>query len=163
GNFAGGMMMLIFKPFKVGDIIEAQGVLGTVIEQGVFATTMLTPENKTVYVPNGPLSSGTIINFNTHGNLRVDLKMGIALDVPVEKARAIALEAMQSHPDVLKDPAPQVAVLEVANGMTLLAIRPYATQAGYWNVYFGVQELVKKAFDEHGIAAPIPHRVIIQK
>lgn len=163
GNFAGGVMMLIFKPFKIGDIIEAQGVTGTVTEQGVFNTTLLSPDNKTVILPNGPLSTGVITNFNTFGNLRVDLTIAIALDVPVEKARAVAIEAMTKHPKVLKDPKPEVSVLKIADGMTSLAIRPYTTQSDYWDVYFGVQELVKNAFDANGIAGPIPTRVLIQK
>ncbi|HLK27024.1 MAG TPA: mechanosensitive ion channel family protein [Puia sp.] len=163
GNFAGGVMMLIFKPFKIGDIIEAQGITGTVIEQGVFNTTLLAPDNKTIILPNGPLSTGVITNFNTHGNLRVDLTIAIAPDVPVEKARAVAVQAMLQHPKVLNEPKPEVSVLKVADGMTTLAIRPYTTQADYWSVYFGVQELVKTAFDTNGIAGPIPHRVIIQK
>ena len=163
GNFAGGVMMLIFKPFRIGDIIEAQGVTGTVIEQGVFNTTLLTPDNKTVILPNGPLSTGVITNFNTHGNLRVDLSMAIALDVPIEKARQVAVQAMLRHPKVLQDPKPEVSVLKVGDGMTSLAIRPYTTQADYWDVYFGVQELVKNAFDSNDITGPIPHRVVIQK
>lgn len=163
GNFAGGVMMLIFKPFKIGDIIEAQGTAGTVTDQGVFNTTLLTPDNKTVILPNGPLSTGVITNFNTHGNLRVDLTMAIAPDVSIAKARSVAVAAMLQHTKVLKTPAPEVSVLKVADGMTTLAIRPYTTQADYWDVYFGVQELVKTAFDDNGIAGPIPHRVIIQK
>lgn len=163
GNFAGGVMMLIFKPFKIGDIIEAQGSTGTVTDQGVFNTTLLTPDNKTVILPNGPLSTGVITNFNTYGNLRVDLSLAIALDIPVEKARAVATEAMLQHPKVLKEPKPEVSVLKIGDGMTTLAIRPYTTQADYWDVYFGVQESVKAAFDANGIAAPIPHRIVIQK
>ncbi|MFT3749367.1 MAG: mechanosensitive ion channel family protein [Agriterribacter sp.] len=163
GNFAGGVMMLIFKPFKIGDIIEAQGVAGSVIEQGVFNTTLLTPDNKTVILPNGPLSTGVITNFNTHGNLRVDISMAVAPEVSVDKARSVAVQAMLSHPKVLKDPSPEVSVMKVGDGMTTLAIRPYTTQSDYWDVFFGVQEAVKTAFDMNGIAAPVPHRVIIQK
>lgn len=163
GNFAGGVMMLIFKPFKIGDIIEAQGVTGTITEQGVFNTTLLTPDNKTVILPNGPLSTGVITNFNTHGNLRVDLSMAVALDVSIEKARAVAIDAMLQHPKVLQDPKPEVSVSKIGDGMITLAVRPYTTQADYWDVYFGVQERVKNAFDANGIAGPIPHRVIIQK
>jgi small conductance mechanosensitive channel len=163
GNFAGGVMMLIFKPFKIGDIIEAQGTAGTVTDQGVFNTTLLTPDNKTVILPNGPLSTGVITNFNTHGNLRVDLTMAIAPDISIASARSVAVAAMLQHQKVLKTPAPEVSVLKVADGMITLAIRPYTTQADYWDVYFGVQELVKTAFDANGIAGPIPHRVIIQK
>jgi small conductance mechanosensitive channel len=163
GNFAGGVMLLIFKPYKIGDIIEAQGTAGTVIEQGVFNTTLLTPDNKTVILPNGPLSTGVITNFNTHGNLRVDLTMAIAPDMSIEKARAVAIAAMLKHSKVLTTPQPEVSVLKVSDGMTTLAIRPYTTQSDYWDVYFGVLELVKTAFDANGIAGPVPHRVIIQK
>lgn len=163
GNLAGGVMILIFKPFKVGDLIEAQGTVGTVLEQGVFATTVLTPDNKTTIIPNGPLSTGIITNFTTHGNLRVDLSMAIALDQDIDIARKVATEAMLSYPKVLKTPAPEVSVLKVADGMCSLAIRPYTVQSDYWDVYFGVQELVKKAFDAHGIQGPTPTRIIISK
>ena len=163
GNFAGGVMMLIFKPFKLGDLIEAQGHVGNVIEQGIFNTFLLTPENKTVILANGALSTGTIVNYTTHGNLRVDLIMAVDPSVSIEKARAVATEAMLSHPKVLRTPAPEVNVLKVADGMTTLAIRPYCAQADYWDVYFGAQEKVKNAFDANNIPGPIPHRVIINK
>ena len=163
GNLAGGVMILIFKPFKVGDIIEAQGVTGSVTEQGVFATTILTGDNKTIIIPNGPLSTGVITNYNTHGNLRVDLNIAIALDQDIDIARKVATEAMLSHPKVLKTPAPEVSVLKIADGMCTLAIRPYTVQADYWEVYFGVQELVKKAFDANKIQGPTPTRIIISK
>lgn len=163
GNLAGGVMLMIFKPFKVHDMIEAQGSVGIVTEIGIFNTTVLSPENKTVILPNGALSTGVITNYTTHGNLRVDLVMAIALDMDVDKARSIAIEAMLSHPKVLKTPVPEVSVLKVADGMTSLAIRPYTTQPDYWDVYFGAQELVKKAFDSNGIAGPIPTRVLINK
>lgn len=163
GNFAGGIMMLLFKPFKVGDIIEAQGHTGTVTELGIFNTFLLTPENKTVVLANGPVSTGTIVNYNTHGNLRVDLQMAIDPNMDINKARAVATEAMLSHSKVLKSPAPEVSVLKVGDGMVTLAVRPYTTQADYWDVYFGVTESVKNAFDRAGIAGPIPHRVVISK
>ena len=163
GNLAGGVMILIFKPFKVGDIIEAQGVTGSVTEQGVFATTILTGDNKTIIIPNGPLSTGVITNYNTHGNLRVDLNIAIALDQDIDIARTVATAAMLSHPKVLKTPAPEVSVLKIADGMCTLAIRPYTVQADYWEVYFGVQELVKKAFDANKIQGPTPTRIIISK
>lgn len=163
GNLAGGVMIMIFKPFKVNDMIEAQGMVGIVQEIGIFNTTILSPENKTVILPNGALSTGVITNYTTHGNLRVDLTMAVALDVDIDKARSIAVAAMLTHPNVLKTPAPEVSVLKVGDGMTSLAIRPYTTQTDYWDVYFGVQELVKKAFDANGIAGPIPTRVLINK
>ncbi|MGC4101194.1 mechanosensitive ion channel family protein [Ferruginibacter sp.] len=163
GNLAGGVMMLVFKPFKVGDLIEAQGQIGTVKEQAIFNTILLSPDNKTVILPNGPLSTGAIINYSTHGNLRVDLVMAIDPTMNIEKARQVAIGAMLTHPKVLQTPPPEVSVLKVGDGMITLAIRPYTAQSDYWDVYFGVQEIVKNAFDANGINGPVPHRVIINK
>lgn len=163
GNFAGGVMLLVFKPFKIGDLVEAQGVTGTITEMGIFNTIILTPDNKTVIVPNGPLSTNVITNYTTAGHLRVDLAIAISLDQDVDKAREVALTAMKQFPGVLDSPSPEVAVLKVADFMTTLAIRPYCTQVEYWNVYFGVQEAVKKAFDANGIVGPTPTRIIINK
>lgn len=163
GNLAGGVMMLIFKPFKKGDLIEAQGQVGDVQELGIFNTTILSPDRKTVILPNGPLSTGVITNYTTNGNLRVDLAMAIDPGMDIEKARKVAIDAMLSHPKVLRSPLPEVNVLKVGDGMVTLAIRPYCAQPDYWDVYFGAQELVKNAFDKHNIAGPIPHRVIINK
>jgi small conductance mechanosensitive channel len=163
GNFAGGVMMLVFKPFKMGDLIEAQGITGNVTEMGIFNTVVLTPDHKTVILPNGPLSTGIITNFTTAGYLRVDLDFAIAPDIDIDKARSVAVAAMQSHSKVLKEPAPEVSVLKVGDGMVKLAIRPYCQQADYWDVYFNVQELVKNAWDKNNIAGPVPHRVIITK
>lgn len=163
GNLAGGVMLMIYKPFKVGDLIEAQGMVGVVTEIGIFNTTLLSPENKTVIIPNGALSTGVMTNYHTHGNLRVDLKMAVDPTMDLDKARQVAIAAMKTHPKVLQDPTPEVNVSEVANGMVTLAIRPYTTANDYWDVYFGVQELVKKAFDREGIKGPIPHHVVISK
>ncbi len=163
GNFAGGVMMLVFKPFKVGDMIEAQGITGVVTEQGVFSTTVLTADNKTVYLPNGALSTNTISNYTAHGNLRVDLVMAVAPNMDIEKAKQVALQAMLSHPKVLETPAPEVNTLKVGDGMVTLAIRPYCVQADYWDVYFGCTERIKSAFDKEGIEGPTPHRIIINK
>lgn len=163
GNLAGGVMLMIFKPIKVGDIIESQGQIGQVIEIGIFNTILLSPENKTIVLPNGGLSTNTIINYNSHGNLRVDLSIGITLNTDIDEARRVAIAAMKSHPDVLDTPAPEVNVLKISDGFVQLAIRPYTTQENYWSVYFGVQELVKKAFDTHGVTVPIPTKVVINK
>lgn len=158
GNFAGGVMMLIFKPFKVGDMVEAQGITGVVIEQGVFNTTVLTADNKTVFVPNGALSTGVITNYTTHGNLRVDINLAIANEQNIQVAKSIAIEAMLSHPKVLRSPAPEVSVLKVADGVVTLAIRPYCVQKDYWEVYFGCTESVKMAWDQHKVLVPGPSK-----
>lgn len=163
GNLAGGVMLMFFRPFKKADLIEAQGVIGDVKEIGMFNTTIISPDKKTVIIPNGPLSTGVITNYTTHGFLRVDLAMAIAPNMDIEKARKTAIEAMLSMEVVLKDPMPEVSVLKVGDGMTTLAVRPYCAQADYWTVYFGTQELIKNAWDKAGIEAPIPHRVIINK
>ena len=163
GNLAGGVMMLVFKPFKVGDLIEAQGVTGTVSEIGIFSTVVLTPENKTAIVPNGPLSTNLITNYTTSGFLRVDTNLAIAPNMNIDKARSVAIAALLNHPKVLKEPAPDVAVQKIGDGMIMLAIRPYCIQADYWDVYFGIQELVYEAWGAAGIEGPIPHRVIINK
>lgn len=161
GNLAGGVMLMIFKPIKVGDLIEAQGCVGVVSEIGIFCTTLLTPENKTIFLPNGSLSTGTITNYSTQGHLRVDVTMSVSMDSNIDQVRAVALDALRKTPQVLEHPAPEVAVSKVGEGMISLAIRPYANQQDYWTVYFGAQEMVKKAFDAHNIQAPIPARMII--
>ena len=163
GNFAGGVMLLIFKPFKVGDLIEAGGQTGVVHELGIFNTILLTPENKTIILPNGPVSTGTIINYSTYGNLRVDITLAIAPDQDITRAKEIAVAVLQQHPKVLTDPAVSVNVLKIGDGMVTLAIRPFTLQPDYWDVFFGGQELVKKAWDDAGIQGPIPHVVHINK
>ena len=163
GNFAGGVMMLIFKPFKVGDMIEAQGVTGVVTEQGVFSTTVLTADRKTVFIPNGPLSTGVIANYTTHGSLRVEILMAIAPQQNLEKAKDSAVAAMLSHPKVLQDPGPGVSVQKVGDGMIMLSLQPYCRQEDYWDVFYGCTERIKQQWDRDGIEAPNPARVILNR
>lgn len=162
-NFAGGVLVLVFKPFKVGDLVESGGQFGEVKEIQIFNTVLLTPENKTVILPNGAVSNGTIVNFSRHGNLRVDLTVAVAPDNDINKVRQVIQNVFAADPKVLKDPAPSTNVLKMADGMITLAVRPYATPADYWDVYFGIQEKIKTAFEQNGITAPVPHRVIISK
>lgn len=162
-NFAGGVLLLVFKPFKVGDLIESGGQTGHVQEIQIFNTIILTPENKTVILANGGVSNGTIINYSKHGNLRVDITMAVAPDTDLEKARKVALDAMAANKSVLKEPAASVNVLKVGDGMVTFAIRPYATPADYWDAFFTVQEDIRNAFDKHNISGPTPTRVIINK
>lgn len=162
-NFAGGVLLLVFKPFKVGDLIESGGQTGHVTEIQIFNTILLTPENKTVILANGGVSNGTIINYSKHGDLRVDITMAIAPSADIEKARSVAMEIINANPLVLKEPAASVNVVKVGDGMVTLAIRPYATPATYWDVFFGVQEDVKKAFDKNNVEGPTPTRIIINK
>lgn len=162
-NFAGGVLLLVFKPFKVGDLIESGGQTGHVTEIQIFNTILLTPENKTVILANGGVSNGTITNYSKHGSLRVDITMGVALSNDLDKVRAVALQAIADNKHALKEPAPSVNVNNVGNGMVTLAVRPYATPANYWDVFFSVQEEVKIAFDKNNIEGPIPTQIQITK
>jgi small conductance mechanosensitive channel len=162
-NFAGGVLMLAFKPFKVGDLIESQGQTGVVSEIQIFNTILLTGDNKTVILANGAVSNGTIVNYSKHGNLRVDITIAVAPDNDFEKVKKVAEDLMRAHPLVMKDPAPTVNIQKMADGMVTLAVRPYSTVANYWDVFFGVQEQLKVAFEKNGVSAPIPARVIINK
>jgi small conductance mechanosensitive channel len=162
-NFAGGVLTLVFKPYKVGDLIEAQGQFGEVKEIQIFNTIVLTPDNKTAILPNGAVSNGTIINHSRHGNLRVDLVVAVAPENDIAKVRQVIAAVFEADEKVLKEPAPSTNVLKMGDGMVTLAVRPFATPATYWDVYFGVQEKIKIAFEQNGISAPIPHRVIINK
>jgi small conductance mechanosensitive channel len=162
-NFAGGVLMLFFKPFKVGDLIESQGQTGVVQEIQIFNTILLTPENKTVILANGAVSNGTIINYNKHGNLRVDMTIAVAPDNDVEKVKQIIMMVLSANNKILKEPAPFVGVSKVGDGMVTIAVRPYSSVDHYWDVFFGVQEEIKKAFDQNRVAAPVPTRVVLNK
>ena len=158
GNFAGGVLILGFKPFKVGDLIEAQGHLGVVEEIQIFVTKILTPENRLVIIPNGALSNGSLKNLTAKDRVRVDLTIGIAYDEDVKLARTKLLEVMNSHPKVIQDPAPFVGVAELADSAINLAVRPWCNPADYWDVYFEILEGSKDALDTAGITIPFPQR-----
>lgn len=155
-NFAGGVMVLIFQPYKVGDFIQAQGHLGTVKEIHIFVTVLLSPESKTIIIPNGAISNGDITNFTTEGKIRVDMVFGISYDSDIRKAKSLLMDVMKAHPKVLTDPAPFVGVKELADSSVNLAVRPYAAPADYWTVYFDVYEAGKLALDQGGITIPFP-------
>ena len=155
-NFAGGVLILIFKPYKVGDLIEAQGEKGTVKEIQIFVTILLTPENKTVIIPNGAISNGNITNYTKQGVIRVDTVFGISYDSDIKKAKEILLKILTDHPKTLRDPAPFVGVKELADSSVNLAVRAYSIPANYWEVYFDVYEAGKIALDNGGITIPFP-------
>jgi small conductance mechanosensitive channel len=158
GNFAGGALIMFFRPFKVGDLIEAQGIFGEVQEIQIFNTRLLTPSNKTAFIPNGALSNGNIVNFSRAGKFRVDLTIGISYNADIDQAKAILLDVMTKDPNVLTDPAPMVRVSELADSSVNLAVRPWTTPATYWDVYFNTLENSKKALDKAGIEIPFPQR-----
>ncbi|SFC87457.1 mechanosensitive ion channel family protein [Algibacter pectinivorans] len=162
-NFAGGVLLMIFKPIKIGDLIEAQGELGVVKEIEIFTTKILTPTNKEVIIPNAALSNGNITNYTTEGKLRVDLTIGVSYDADIKQTKEVLMKVLTDNPQVLKDPAPSVNVSELADSSVNFAVRPYATVADYWDVYFGTIEKCKLALDAAGIEIPYPHQVEIQK
>lgn len=155
-NFAGGVIILLFKPFKLGDLIDAQGHLGTVKEIKIFVTILLTPENKTVIIPNGPLSNGDLTNYTTEGKIRVDMVIGISYNSSIKEAKKVLLEVMNSHPKIIQDPKPFVGVLELGDNSVNLAVRPYTAPQDYWEVYFDIYEAGKEALDNANIEIPFP-------
>ncbi len=163
GNFAGGVLLMIFKPIKIGDLIEAQGELGVVKEIEIFTTKILTPTNKEVIIPNGALSNGNITNYTTEGYLRVDLTIGVSYDADIKQTKEVLMNVLTSNPKVMQDPAPSVNVVELADSSVNFAVRPYATIENYWDVYFGITEECKLALDAAGIEIPYPHSVEIHK
>tara|TARA_R110000868_G_scaffold44318_5_gene148186 strand:- start:14536 stop:15348 length:813 start_codon:yes stop_codon:yes gene_type:complete len=163
GNFAGGVLIMIFKPFKIGDVIEAQGQIGSVKEIGIFTTKLIGLSNKEIIIPNGLLSNGNIVNYTSEGTRRVDLVFGVGYDSDIKKTKEVLLNVLTSHPKVLKDPAPTVNVLELADSSINFAVRPWCESADYWAVYFEVTEQTKENLDIAGIEIPYPHRVEIRK
>ena len=162
-NFAGGVLLMIFKPIKIGDLIEAQGELGVVKEIEIFTTKILTPDNKEVIIPNGTLSNGNITNYTTEGKLRVDLTFGVSYDADIKQTKDVLMNVLKSQENVLKDPAPTVNVSELADSSVNFAVRPWCAPDHYWDVYFGTTENVKIALDAAGIEIPYPHSVEIHK
>ena len=162
-NFAVGVLILLFKPFKVGDLIESNGQVGFVQAIQIFNTIILTPDNKTTIIANAMVSNGIIINHSLHGNLRVDLTVAVAADNDTEKVRATIMDVLNSDEKILKTPAPGVFVSKLGGYFTEMAVRPYATVENYWDVYFGTLEKVQRALGANGITAPVPSHVLISK
>jgi small conductance mechanosensitive channel len=160
-NFAGGTLILLFKPYKVGDLIETQGVLGNVKEIQIFTTVLITPDNKTAILPNGPIANGNIVNYTKEGLIRVDLTFGLNYAASLPKAREVLVGVMSAHPKVLKDPAPSVNIVQLNLEGVQLAVRPYAAPEDYWTVYFEVYEQGLWALQAAGVAGPQPSMRVI--
>ena len=163
GNFAGGVLLMIFKPIKIGDLIEAQGELGVVKEIEIFTTKLVGLSNREIIIPNGALSNGNIINYSTEGTRRVDLTIGVGYDSDIKKTKEVLMNVLTSHPKVISDPAPTVNVSELADSSVNFAVRPWCKTEDYWTVYFDVTENTKEALDAAGIEIPYPHQVEIHK
>ena len=150
-NFAGGMLIILFKPFRVGDAIEAQGVAGTVSEIQIFVTKLINGNNQTIFVPNGALSNGTIINYSLQGIRRADFIFSLSYETNIKTAKDIVMKVMENHPNVLKNPTPEVVVKTLTDTAIHLAIRPWSTNIDFGIVSSDILENCKEAFDQAGI------------
>ncbi|MBO6607855.1 mechanosensitive ion channel family protein [Psychroserpens sp.] len=162
-NFAGGVLIMIFKPIRIGDLIEAQGEIGVVKEIEIFTTKLTGLSNKEIIIPNASLSNGNIVNYSTEGTRRVDLVFGVGYDSDIKQTKEVLMNVLTSHDKVLSDPAPAVTVMELADSSINFAVRPWCKTEFYWDVYFDVTENTKEALDAAGIEIPFPHQVEIQK
>ncbi|TVZ58602.1 small conductance mechanosensitive channel [Flavobacteriaceae bacterium MAR_2010_105] len=162
-NFAGGILIMLFKPFKVGDFIQAQGELGTVKEIEIFTTKLKSPDNKEIILPNGVLSNGNITNYTSHDIRRIDLVFGVGYDSDIKITKEVLMHQLVSHPKVLKEPAPLVALNQLADSSINFNVRPWVNTEDYWPVYYELMESTKQALDDAGIEIPYPHQVEIRK
>jgi small conductance mechanosensitive channel len=158
GNFAAGVMILIFKQFKAGDFIEAAGVLGVVETLNVFSTQLKTGDNKTIYVPNGKLIGDNITNYSTKPTRRIDMVIGVSYDADLSHVKKVLEDILAKESRILEDPAPTIGVLELADNSVNFAFRPWVNAADYWGVHFDLHAAVKTRFDEEGIGIPYPQR-----
>lgn len=157
-NFAAGFLMILFRPFKIGDFVETGGIAGTIRDIQVFTTTIMTPDNKKIIVPNAKITGDNIINYTSEPNRRIDLVVGVGYGDDIDKVRAVLNKILSDYPKVLKEPAPQVALSEMADSSVNFVVRPWVKSEDYWTVRFGMLETIKKQFDKEGISIPFPQR-----
>lgn len=161
-NLASGVMLIIFRPFNDGDFVEAGGVAGVVEAIGIFTTTMRTGDNREIIIPNGEIFGGTITNYSKRATRRVDMVFGIGYDDDIKKAKELLNKILEEDDRILSDPAPLVAVAELADSSVNFNVRPWCNTSEYWNVYFDIHEKVKLTFDAEGISIPYPQMDIHQ-
>jgi len=157
-NFAAGVLLIIFRPFKAGDYIEGGGQKGTVEKIGIFVTELKTPDNKLVIIPNTAISSDSIINYSAEKQRRVDMVFGVGYNDNLDLVRKTVQKVLSQDKRILKKPEPMIVVLELADSSVNFAVRPWVKSEDYWGVYFDMQENMKKAFDTAGISIPFPQR-----
>lgn len=157
-NFASGVMLIIFRPLKVGDFVEAGGATGTVREIGIFTSILSSPDNKKIYVPNANLTGANIINYSAFGTRRIDLVAGVSYGDSLDLVKATLEQILAEDDRILTDPAPTIAVLELADSSVNFAVRPWVQEEDYWDVRFDTQEKIKQRFDEKGISIPFPQQ-----
>ena len=157
-NFASGVMLVLFRPFKVGDVVNTAGVTGKVERINIFNTVLNTPDNQKVIVPNSGITSGVITNITANPTRRIDLVAGIGYEDDIAGAKKVLNEIIRSDDRILKDPAPTVAVSELADSSVNFVVRPWVKTAEYWDVYFDLTEQIKIRFDAEGISIPYPQQ-----
>ena len=157
-NFAAGFLLILFRPFKVGDFIEGAGVAGTVENLQIFTTELKTPDNKKIIIPNSSLTGGNIVNWSATGTRRVDMVFGIGYGDDIDKAKHVISEILSADQRILKNPAPLVALSELADSSVNFVARPWVKSGDYWGVLFDTTEAVKKRFDAEGISIPFPQQ-----
>lgn len=161
-NFAGGLIILVFKPYKVGDYIACQGTEGTVKEIQILHTILTTTDNKTIFIPNGGLSSGTVINYSRNATRRVDLTFGVEYGTTFEKVEQTLKEIIAADSRILKDPAYIIAMSQLADSSVNIALKVWVKTEDYWGVYFDLNKTVYATFNEKGIGFPFPQLTIHQ-
>jgi small conductance mechanosensitive channel len=157
-NFAAGVLLVLFKPFKVGDFVEAGGTMGSVAEIKIFNTILTHPDNRRIILPNSQITTSKIVNFSAIDKRRVDMVFGISYGDDIKIAKDVLLNLVRSDPRVLKEPEPVVAVTELADSSVNLVCRPWTTPADYWGVYFDTVEKGKMELEKAGISIPFPQR-----
>ena len=156
GHFASGVMILIFKPYKVGDLVDLGGNVGVVDEVQIFNTILVTPDNKKIIVPNGVVTSGIITNISGQGEIRVDMTFGIGYDDDIDQARSIIRDVAKRCPQIQQEKPVDIFVAELADSSVNFTVRPWAKSEHYWDVFFFLQENIKKEFDKAGVGIPYP-------
>jgi small conductance mechanosensitive channel len=162
-NFASGVLLLVFKPFRVGDFVEIGGAKGTVQAIHIFNTVINAPDNVRIIVPNGQVTGGSILNYTINGTRRVDLVASISYNDDIKKAKRVIESVLAQDKRILAEPAPQVVVGEMADSSIDFFVRPWVKTADYWDVYFDLTEKLKTAIEEHGMTIPFPQQEILIK
>jgi len=157
-NFASGVLIVMFRPYKVGDWVEAAGVAGTIVEVQILTTVFKTGDNKSIIVPNGQVMNSVIINYSTNDERRVDMVVGVSYDDDLDKVRATLEDLIAADDRILDDPACTIAVAELADSSVNFVVRPWVKSGDYWGVKFDLTEAIKKRFDKEGIAFPFPQQ-----
>ena len=157
-NFAAGVLMIIFRPFRVGDYVEGGGTAGIVEEIQIFTTKLRTPDNKSIIIPNAKITGDNIVNYSAKDSRRMDMIVGVSYDDDYDQVKKVLQDILAKDGRILEEPPPTIAILEFGDNSVNFAFRPWVKTAEYWDVYFALTEAIKKRFDEEGITIPYPQR-----